>query len=385
MWIIYDEQSWYHEFNCLSCSIFSAEHFIVLKMERTSFLLVIVVLTSIIVYTRSAYYDIGSYPNLTTIPPEAWPGDTNLDIRKIKIHRIPVDAFISYSNLRQLSFSNVRLKYIEEGAFRGQDKLEKLSVIDNVLLLVLPSSLGPPTKSLISITFWATLSSNVIAYPYFEAFEKLRSLNIGANFLNLPEQLDVLPKNLTTFLAAHSGVPTFPSVGICAPSLQEIELRDCGMRDFPARSLTGLTEVTRLNLHINRLSSLPDLSFMKHLNTLTLYDNQLASMPDLYELPLTNLQLANNPLVCDKALCWIRMWPWMKASTIPRDEPTCAGPNATVGMRLMDVDPSLMECFKGECLYNISLNLSLTIVKRQATVHRKNYAHNCRFVGDFLG
>ena len=38
----------------------------------------------------------------------------------------------------------------------------------------------------------------------------------------------------------------------------------------------------------------------------------------------------------------------MKASTIPSDEPTRARPSTMVGIRMMGVDPVLMECFRGE-------------------------------------
>ena len=119
--------------------------------------------------------------------------------------------------------------------------------------------------------------------------------------------------------------------------------------------MSGLTNVKILSLRNNALSILPDISFMKVLETLILHRNRLASMPDLYELPLTTLTLNENPLICDKALCWIRMWPWMRNSTIPSDKPTCAGPVPIAGIKVMDVDPTLMECFGGEFVHSTQL------------------------------
>ena len=318
-------------------------------MASASILLLGMVMSAIIVRSRSARYFSGS--NLTSIPQEASPGDQLLYIRDNTIRRIPVDAFVSYSKLRRLIFIGVGLQYIENDAFRRQDKLEILSIIDSCRNLLLPPDFGPPTKSLIRIILWGTLSrNNAIAYPYFEAFEKLESLNIGGNYLKVPDHF--LPNNLTVFYAMMNVMPTFPSFGI-TPLLQNIALHSSRMNTISLQTVAGLTGVEGLGLHNNRLSDLPDISFMKDLVYIPLHRNRLASMPDLYELPLTTLTLANNPLVCDKALCWIRMWPWMKISTIPSDEPTCAGPAAMVMMRLMDVDPVLMKCFKGGLLHNI--------------------------------
>ena len=67
----------------------------------------------------------------------------------------------------------------------------------------------------------------------------------------------------------------------------------------------------------------------------------------MYDLPLETLTVVDNPLVCNKALCWVRMWPWMKASSVPKDEPVWAGPNKVTGVKLMEVDPTFMQCFQG--------------------------------------
>ena len=321
-----------------------AENFAVLVMASTSAVLLVVVMTGFIIRTSFGKFYLGG--NITSIPREAWPGDPTLDMRYISISHIPVDAFISYSNLKK-------------GAFRGQDKLEDMTIIDNGKTLILPPNLGPPTGSLISIILWQTLADETATvYPYFKAFEKLKSLNIGGNNLKKFD-LHVPPKNLTALSVASNVIPIFPNLGSYAPLLQSIEMRYCVMNVISAQNVTGLTNVKHLQLYGNRLPNLPDISFMKHLEHLRLHSNRLTSMPDLYELPLITLTLAKNPLVCDKALCWIRMWPWMKASTILTDEPICAGPAAMVGMKLMEVNPALMECFKGEFLHNTQLHLSL--------------------------
>ena len=56
------------------------------------------------------------------------------------------------------------------------------------------------------------------------------------------------------------------------------------------------------------------------------------------------------------------MWPWMKTASIPTDEPICAGPAEVARMKLMDVDPAFMECFRGE-RYGYSSKTRVKVVK----------------------
>ena len=46
------------------------------------------------------------------------------------------------------------------------------------------------------------------------------------------------------------------------------------------------------------------------------------------------LKIANNPLICDYGLCWIRMWPWMFDTQLLADTATCASPSGVAGKPL---------------------------------------------------
>ena len=323
-------------------------------MELPHVLLMTVAMVIGIQYTRSGGY--GPETNITSIPPPLGPWDNHVAIFYNHIPRLPKDAFISYSNLEWIQLQHVGLRYIDEGAFRGQNKLSFLYINNGGVELQLPSNLDPLTQSLEKFLLWSALPrTKAIIYPYFAAFEKLKRLSIGSNFYATHLEtfkIHLLPRNLTELKLFTAVLPTFPSIGMYAPSLQRVELERCEMNAIPVQNIYGLAEVKMLVLRNNALSIVPDISFMKDIEDLKLDHNRLASMPDLYELPLTILTLAENPLICDKALCWIRMWPWMKASAIPTDDPTCAGPAAMVGMKLMDVDPVVMECFRGQFPHN---------------------------------
>ena len=285
--------------------------------------------------------------NISTIPKQATEGDPVFHIQDNRISRITKDAFITYSNLRKLVLINLGLQYIEEGAFNGQDNMEKFVSISN-WNVHFPSDLGPPTKSLTWITLWQTLPPHAdITFPYFAAFGNLADLNIGGSRLKTFRP-DLLPQNLLHMQLAYVRLPFLPALALYAPLLQDVHMKHCQMQSMPFENVIGVNEVKALYLPLNKLTKLPAISFMDKLNILKLQNNRLSSTPDLYDMPFTRPTLASNPMVCDKALCWIRMWPSMKTASIPSDEPVCAEQAEVAGMKLMDVDPTFMECFRGE-------------------------------------
>ena len=293
--------------------------------------------------------DAAAWSGLTTIPNETTPGDPELYMKDCNLGYIPKDAFLTYSNLLRLLFQNTGIQYIEEGAFNGLDKLVNFSSINNIAMQ-LPADFGPPTRTLTVLGLWGSLPRySPIVYPYFEAFENLEILNIGGSYL-FTFQADNVPPKLKEIYMGYSATPKFPNyLATRAPMLQKIYLFNCGMHTMLLEDVIGLRDVTHLNIRFNDLPAIPDISFMNKLEHLELHNNRLTSVPDLYDLPLTRLTLKDNPLICDEALCWVRMWPWTRpASPIPTDEPVCAGPAEVAGKKMMEVDPAFMKCFNGE-------------------------------------
>ena len=115
---------------------------------------------------------------------------------------------------------------------------------------------------------------------------------------------------------------------------------------------------------------------MGNWETLHLDRNQSTSVPDLYDHPLTALKLADNPLVCEKSLCWIRMWPRFKI-LILADNPTCASPSHFAGLSLMGISPVDLRCYMGKNAVQtrhaiIILNDQLSIVVDQLSSYLNN-------------
>ena len=160
-------------------------------------------------------------------------------------------------------------------------------------------------------------------------------------------QPNLLPQRLRYVHLKFSIVPIFPRFAIYAPLLETINMGSCGLYSMSMENVTGLTELRSLLLKSNKLTVIPNLSFMSKLENISLQHNQLTCVPDMYDLPLRKSKLAGNSLACNKSLCWIRMWPWMKTSSIPSDEPICAVPFEMAGIKLMEIDPAEMEYYTG--------------------------------------
>ena len=103
-----------------------------------------------------------------------------------------------------------------------------------------------------------------------------------------------------------------------------------------------------IGLSRNTITEIPREQLVGNLALQKLYlqQNKVSTIPDLYHLPLTDLYLDRNPLVCDSALCWIRMRPWMETSLIT-DAITCETPDTLQYALLMDINPITLACQTG--------------------------------------
>ena len=106
--------------------------------------------------------------------------------------------------------------------------------------------------------------------------------------------------------------------------------------------------MAKIALSGNAITEIPRDQLVGNLELEILYlaRNRISTIPDLYHLPLTDLYLAGNPLVCDNALCWIRMWPWMKPPLVT-DAITCETPDSLQHALLMDINPITLTCQMG--------------------------------------
>ena len=116
-----------------------------------------------------------------------------------------------------------------------------------------------------------------------------------------------------------------------------------------------------LYLNGNRITCMDD-NYMAT-GSFYLHGNQLTSPPDLYSMKLVSFALRGNPLVCDRVVCWIRMWPFNKI--LPSlDEFYCISPSTLNGSLVLDVHPLMLGCYEGRSYeYHMVISMIKSITK----------------------
>ena len=237
------------------------------------------------------------------------------------------NSFISYPNIVELNLNSNKIKKITDGAFNGVLMLRELSMKYNEISN-LPSTLGPPTTSLIDLSLWSAFQYGFkppISHPFFAEFVSLKELNLGNNN-HQRFNASLLPRSLTYINLGYARLVEFPDFSSYATNLEEINVYNNPMQEIPRGHLNGILLIRDFDIA----------------------DNMLTAVPDLYHIHFNELRIAGNPLECNQSLCWIRMWPWMK-SPVLMDTPTCETPASLHGQPLMEIAPTDLQCYKGDC------------------------------------
>ena len=277
--------------------------------------------------------------NITSVPRDINKLVTELNLDENGIVRITKLSFVHYREIRILKISKNGLTYIEDGSFDNNGNLERLIANYNSISH-LPQSFGLAAKRLRYIEFWHSLDKDVTARFNVKQLVALTHLNIGR--------------------ANHHGkfdTATLPD------SLEYIGLNFAQLFHFPDFS-NHTPVINKIAVASNKIQLIPQKAFVNNLQlqTLWLMGNRLQSVPDLYHLPLTSLDLSNNPLKCNRSLCWIRMWPWMKMP-LKRGGAICRSPEFLDGFQLMDINPVTLGCYHGRLnLYQFTILITFCML-----------------------
>ena len=301
--------------------------------------------------------------NSSGVPQNLGPSTLSILIKDSYVPNLNRSSLVNYPKLLRLRIQTCGLEYVDEGTFDNNPLLEYLELVGEPLRQ-LPANLGPAQDSLkrVSLNRVSTPIRNLIGGNYFREFPKLTSLGIGGSHDLGPElDADILPRQLVYLDMSKAGIEIFPNLSAVVPGLLYLHIQQNYIQVIPMECISTLTKMKSLVIGSNLLATLPEIGFMKQLRLLYANDNQLTRLPDIYHLDLTNLKMANNPLVCDQALCWLRMWPLTRTSIL-EDKPTCASPWTIAGRELMGVHPVAMQCYNGK-YSNIILNRSIIFSK----------------------
>ena len=314
------------------------------------------------------------------------------------IRGINSTSFQTCPLLEVLSLENNDLKVIGENTFWNNPLLEVLLLGRNHLY-GLPVVLGPSVPIMVTLVLLNAFSPDAIVFPspgpYFRNFTSLSRLIVGSNALE-PFDESSLPPTIKQLNMAKCGLTVFPNLSHFTPqltnlemgynsfsaipqqniqlllrlqefdlegnelsvmpnvsglsSLRQLVLRCNDLVVIPDNTLDGLNNLELLVISENQLICIMDMSHLTALINLSMDENNLRSIPDLFALQLGSFNLGYNPLICNQSLCWIRMMPLMNRS-LAVDDIICNYPSGQHGVFLMEVHPSDIECFNGECIH----------------------------------
>lgn len=193
-----------------------------------------------------------------------------------------------FANLRlyNVQLSSCKIKFIEEQAFKGQEKiLKNLNLQDNLLDDV-------PMRSVKALTILnlLDLSRNRITRIPNDAFSglsKLTTLKLSDNNITLaPSAFRGLEGNLKNLNLKGTKMKRVPEAIRGLRSLAFLDLSQNSIKDLPGpggvRTFDGLEKLTALNLERNLIQSLGENAFSgvrKTLSSLSLLNNLLSDFP----------------------------------------------------------------------------------------------------------
>ena len=232
---------------------------------------------------------------LDTVPRNLDIGVTELDLRRNVLTRLNAASFDLYTMLTKLDLSGSHTEVIEDRTFENQDKLVSLDLY-YCPIKQLPQVFGPSVYTLEEWTMGHAFDPAVLTYPYFAAFEKLRSLYItGVDIGNLNPV--ALPPNIGWLCFGSSDMSEFPNI---SNSLQLWKIRlkpDTQIESIPQEHILNLPRLYDIELERNRLTYFPNVSHLKGLIHIVVQNNRLSHIPTehIAGLPLLrDLYFASN-------------------------------------------------------------------------------------------
>ena len=274
----------------------------------------------------------GAFTNLRTLDiAAAGVGNVNYsfyppNIRLLAMNMGTMDMFPLLSSLTPfvsyVSFNNHRIEEIPEEAVEGLSQLRYLTVRRNRLMNFPNVSNCKRLQSLI-------LTTNEISFiprQHIGGLERIKELQLAENKLtNMPNV-----SNLSTLRIFNIGSNL--------------------ISEIPESYIVGLLNMEVFTCDKNKILFLPNMiKLFPRLQILHIQGNKLKTLSDLYDITsLSTLTVAENPLVCNQSLCWLRMWPWMRPSlAVLQDKPLCDQPASLDKIEVLRFHPTDMECYKG--------------------------------------
>ncbi|KAH6616403.1 hypothetical protein C7974DRAFT_318782 [Boeremia exigua] len=215
-------------------------------------------------------------------------GVQNLDFHGNLLQELPMGL----RQLVELTKLNLSRNKLPVGAFEVITKitsLRELKLAENSFDGQLPSDIA----SLTQLEVLDLANNKLIGLPAeIRELTQLRTLNVANNRIQtVPMELFTSP-SLIEFNATNNRLEGSFFTVSSAPHLQELRLSGNALTSLSESGSLSMPALKHLDISVNRLSSLPDVSSWSHLGTLLLGENKVAAFPDGF-FTLKQLRIAD--------------------------------------------------------------------------------------------
>ena len=234
-----------------------------------------------------AYGGLTSVPDTSVIPPTTtypW-----LDYNQII--RIRVGDLAPFTQLEDFLIFQSFLEY------DSNNDLRELELGDDYIHH-LPLSFGPPKLHLWSVKLWNAFDKNVVNLDFsgVNQFPALTKINIGNVPLDIWD-LSKMPPRVTYINLNLLPLGYFTNFTPYTPNITILYMSGTGLSNIPTYRIQALKQLEKMNIR----------------------SNDLQSLPGLFDLPLTEIEIGNNPLECNYSLWWVRLWNEKKSTPLSVD------------------------------------------------------------------
>ncbi|XP_076122792.1 chondroadherin-like protein [Alosa pseudoharengus] len=301
----------------------------------------------------------------TKVPQGFLKNTSLLDLRDNHFHNVPSNSFRGLAKVVSLHLDRCKIREIEAGAFRGMKGLLYLYLTENDLTSLEPDTFAgapqitylhldgnrltqflsaatlAPMPSLLELNLEGNAISKLESAGMLSSVKMLRALYLANNTIDsvVAEALDPAP-HLDNLHLEGNKLTEVPSKALGnAPLLRELHLSGNPIRWVGPKAFMPIAQsLQRLYLDGTGLAKMSKDSLAglgSGMLTLSLKGNQLESLPSLSSLTgLQEVNLADNPLLCDCNLLLLRKWMDNVSLTVSA---TCGHPAELQGQSVKDV------------------------------------------------
>ncbi|CAK1547729.1 unnamed protein product [Leptosia nina] len=182
---------------------------------------------------------------------------------------VPIEALYNLWYLDRLDLSNNKIHALDGNSFKGLQNLTYLDISDNQLTSISPEAFRPLVK--LSVLRLRGNLLKVAALSSLKGARSLKELDVSSNALEGP-----------------LGPTTLPTLWV----LKTLHLSDNTFASIRRGALSGLANLTHLNLHNNQIDVLEDYAFrhLVNLSHLDLSHNEIVSVSGASLAQLSNLE-----------------------------------------------------------------------------------------------